>query len=172
MRSRSRRVMHLARRRVNSRHSRLAKARAHWPRAMLQEKPMGPVTATHSALPTARACRCSKDRDRVAFYRGKPAARKCNRAARSAVFPIFGRCRKRRNRRGPAGCGNRRTRSPRRFFDRAEPSPISAADKYRSVLRPIADRDGRSANSESGSNRPTRTRTFRKVRRRVRGVLS
>ena len=88
--------------------------------------------AGRPALPKARACRCSKDRDPFSFCRAWPGARKCNRAARSGASPISDRYRKRRNRRGPAGCGNRRSRSPHKFSGRDPPCRISARDKCHS----------------------------------------
>src|ERR1043166_300659 len=135
---------------------------------MLRQKRRAPGMAMRSLLPRARACRYSLDRDPVAFCRGTPAVRKCNPAARSAEFPISGRYPTPRNLRGPAGCGNKRSRSQRKFSDPAGPFPISVADIYQSPLRPPADRDDRFANSESASDPSTKTRTCRRCRGRVR----
>ena len=119
-----------------------------------------------SDLRRARVCQCSQDRGPVAFSRGELAAQKCNRAARSGAFPISARYRRRRNPLAPAGCGNKRSRSPHKFSGRARPCRISARDKCPCLLRPPADRDGRFGNSGSRSARSTKRRRCRRCRER------
>ena len=170
--------MHWARPRENWQRSPSAMARAHsrlGTRLRLAKYPRGPMAlamAMRSALWPVRACRCSKDQDPSSIFPTSPAARKCNRAARSDASPISDRYLMRHNRRALVGCGNRRSRWLRKFSGRAPPSRISASDKCRSVLRPTADQDDRFANSESGLAPPTKTQTCRKCPGKVRSRLS
>ena len=90
-------------------------------------------------LPPAPVCQHWKDRGPSVLYQAGPVDRKCNRAARCGVRPICDRCRRRRNRRGSAGCDSKRSRSRCRCGDRAQPFPISARDKRQWLLRPFVD---------------------------------
>ena len=92
-----------------------------------------------SLVPRGRARRCSRCPDPSAFFQETPAVRKCNRAARCGDFPISVRCRLPRSQRALAGCDNKCSRSQRKRARRARTFPIAAADKYRCLLRPIAD---------------------------------
>ena len=65
--------------------------------------------------------------------------RKCSRAARSGGRPIFARYRLRSNRRAPAGCDNRSSRSQRKHARPARPFLIAALDRYRCPPRRTAD---------------------------------
>jgi hypothetical protein len=83
-----------------------------------------------------------------AFSRETQAARKCNRAERCGDYPNHARYRPRRNRRAPAGCDNRCSRSQHRRARRVRTFLIAAADKCRCLPRRIVDSEIRSANSE------------------------
>jgi hypothetical protein len=86
-----------------------------------------------------RAPRCLPSLGPCAFSPGILAARKCNRAARCGDLPIFARYHSPRNRRALAGCDNRCSRSRRKRARLVRTSPIAALDKYRCLLRRIAD---------------------------------
>jgi hypothetical protein len=94
---------------------------------------------TEIPLLQARARQCSRDPGPFAFFREIPDAEKCNPAARCGDLPIFARYRRRCNRRGFVGYGNRRSRL---LHTRARPAgtfPIVGADKCQSPLRRIED---------------------------------
>jgi hypothetical protein len=128
--------------------------------------------AAHFALLPARVRRCSQDPGPYAFFRETLVARKCNRAVRCDGPPISARCRPRRNRRGPAGCDSKCSRSQRKRAGLAQPYPIAAEDKRRCHPLPFADQDVRFANSGSLSIPPRRRRTCRKFREKAGRVLS
>jgi hypothetical protein len=87
----------------------------------------------------ARGRQCLRGPGPFAFFREIPDAEKCNPVARYDDLPIFARCRRRCNRRGFVGYGNRRSRL---LHTRARPAgtfPIVGADKCQSPLRRIED---------------------------------
>jgi hypothetical protein len=122
-------------RRANRRH--LAQARPLVAPARPQQLRLPPVE--DSPVPPVRARQRLQCPDPCAFFREIPAARKCNRAARCGGRPIFARYRPQRNRRALAGYDNKRSRSQRKHAHRARPFPIAALDRYRCLLRQIAD---------------------------------
>jgi hypothetical protein len=115
----------------------LALVRRPAPRARLEDLRLR--QAERFPVPSGRARQYSKDPGPYASSPEIPGARKCNRAARCGGHPIFARYRWRRNRRAPAGCGNKCSRSQRKRARRARPFPIAASDKYRCLPRRIAD---------------------------------
>ena len=94
----------------------------------------------------ARARQYSRDPGPYAFSRGIPVAQKCNRAVRCGVRPISARCRRPRNRREPAGCDNRCSRSRRKRAPPVRPFRIAVEDRRRCRPPPFVDRDARFAN--------------------------
>jgi len=101
-----------------------------------------------SPVPQGRARRYSRGPGPCAFFREIPDGRKYNRAERCADLPISGRYQPPRNRRGPAGCDNRCSRSQHTRARRARTFPIAAEDKCRCLPRRTADSDARSASLE------------------------
>jgi hypothetical protein len=106
-------------------------------RARLQELQLRPVE--DSPVPPARARQHSQCPGPCASSPEIPAARKCSPAARCGGHPICARYRPPRNRRAPAGCGNKRSRSRRKHARPARTFPIAALDKYRCLPRRTAD---------------------------------
>jgi len=123
-------------------------------------------------LPKARVCRCWKDLGPCAFFPEAPAARKHNRAARFGARPICDRCQTPHNRPALAGCGNRCSHWPHKFCRHGRPFPILGRDRRQCLLRPFADRDVRSADSELRSSPSMKKRTSRKFREREGRILS
>ena len=72
-----------------------------------------------SAVPLERGHLCSRCPGPCAFSQETPAARKCNRAARCGGYPTCARYRLLRNRRAPAGCDNKCSRSRHKRARRA-----------------------------------------------------
>src|SRR5262245_4477300 len=90
-------------------------------------------------LVRARAHQYLRGPGPFAFFRGMRVVEKCNPAARCDDLPIFARYRRRCNRRGLVGYGNRRSRL---LHTRARPAGtflIAGADKCPSPLRRIED---------------------------------
>jgi len=90
----------------------LARVRLLAARAKLQD--LRRRQAERFPVPQASVRRCLRCPGPCAFSRETPVVRKCNRAARCDVRPIFARCRPPRNRRGLAGCDNKCNRSQRK----------------------------------------------------------
>jgi hypothetical protein len=86
-----------------------------------------------------RAHRCLRGLVPSAFFPEIPAAQKYNRAVRCGDCPISARYRRRYNRRGLAGYGNRHSRLLHKRARPARTFPIVGADKCPSPLRRIQD---------------------------------
>jgi hypothetical protein len=123
---------------------RLALVRRPVARARLQDLPLR--RAERFPVQLARARQYSRDPGLYAFSRGIPVAQKCNRAVRCGGHPISAQCRRRRNRREPAGCDNRCSRSRRKRARPVRPFRIAVEGKRRCRPLPFADRDARFAN--------------------------
>jgi hypothetical protein len=94
---------------------------------------------TEIPLARGRARQCLPGPGPFAFFRGIQDAEKCNPVARCGDLPTSARYRRRCNRRGFVGYGNRRSRL---LHTRARPAgtfPIVRADKCQSPLRRIED---------------------------------
>jgi hypothetical protein len=107
------------------------------PRATQQE--MHHQLEEDSVVLQARARRCLRGPGPFAFSQVALAARRCNRAARCADYPIFARYRPPRIQRALAGCDSKCSRSQRKPVRRGRTFPIAAADKYRSLPHQTAD---------------------------------
>src|SRR5215510_7836351 len=90
----------------------LAQQPAKPPLLELQRRPKDSPLRRGTEIPPvrARARQYSRDPGPFAFFREIPDAEKCNPAARCGDLPTSARCRRRCNRRGLAGYGNRRSR--------------------------------------------------------------
>jgi|SRR6266480_1059301 len=106
-------------------------------RARLQDSLL--LRVEQPAVLLARARQYSRYPGPCAPSPEKPAARKCNRAARCGDHPIFARYRLPRNRRVLAGYDNRCSRLPHKRAGRARPFPIAALDRCRCLPRRIED---------------------------------
>jgi len=123
---------------------RLALVRRPAARVRLQDLPLR--RAERFPVPLARARQYSKDPGPYAFFRETLVAQKCNRGVRCGGRPISARCRRPRNRREPAGCDNRCSRSRRKRAPHVRPFRIAAEDRRRCRPPPFADQDARFAN--------------------------
>ena len=119
-------------------------------------------SSTSPRAPTIRQIR-----DRAGSCLARPAARINNRAARSGARPISVRCRHRRSPPALAGYGNRRSRSPHKLAPALRQARLRRRIRIESLLRPFADRDGRSARWESTSTPPRKRRRSRRFRESV-----
>ena len=146
-----------------------------WPEMLPGQESLrdsGSEKAMDFLLPQARVYRCWKGRVPCASFPTAPDARKYNRAARSGARPIYDRCQTPRNRPALAGCDNRRSHWPHKSCGHGRPFPISGRDKRQCLLRRIADRDVRFADSELRSSPPMKRRTSQKFREREGRILS
>jgi len=130
---------HLAAQDWDSRQAEQDLVQVRHPAARVKPSELQRQLAEGSAVLQARVRRYWRGPGPCAFSQEIPADRKCNRAARCGDRPIFARYRPPRNRRAPADCDNKCSRSRRKRVRRAPPFLIAAEDKYLCLPRRIGD---------------------------------